>query len=99
MLLTIKYHGLNMFTTETINAWIAGVVSSVFFALVAFLALNRSKRVDAVLVRLWDAAPFKTMRKFVWGIFLLLFAATVLGIFYDWYINIWHRHAPLGVPR
>jgi len=86
--------------TEVISAWIVGVLSSVFFVLIAFLALNRSRRIDAIFVKVRNFVLVKAIRKFALGVFVLVLAVTWLGILYGLYINVWLGHVPVDhLPR
>jgi len=72
-----------MLSTEAVSAAISGVLVSVVFTLIAFVATKRSKKVDAHFQAFWKCPWFKLTRKLVWGIFLILFAAGLLLTFYN----------------
>ena len=70
---------------EAAFALIFGVLFISVFNLFAFPGTN--KRVAAVLGRLWNVAPVKSVRKVGWRILLFLVLITLLLTFVDAYLN------------
>ena len=76
---------------EAAFALIFGLLFISVFNLFAFTAIN--KRLDAVLDRLWNVAPFKRVRKVGWRICLFLFLTTLFLTFVEAYENFWPARA------
>lgn len=83
---------LAMLTWEAVSGAIDFLVAAVVFTLIVFVAIKRSKKVDAVFQALWKRSWFEMTRKVAWRILLVLFAAGLLLTFY----NVWSGLSTVG---